>query len=155
MFFNYLLIFILIAMLFVFVGYLFSKSNNSTVMQDLKKEVRIYSVERMTEFIKARMDEITRTNLYDAGLAEDELKRRKMKKYELKKALKNCTYGDVNDKKYVKELIFDLLHREYGVNQVNITNAIDFDNPEKLTSGDKFDILLYMYKQQYAYDALS
>ena len=132
MFFNYLLIFILIAMLFVFVGYLFSKSNNSTVMQDLKKEVRIYSVERMTEFIKARMDEITRTNLYDAGLAEDELKRRKMKKYELKKALKNCTYGDVNDKKYVKELIFDLLHREYGVNQVNITNAIDFDNPDKL-----------------------
>ena len=154
MFFNYLLIFILIAMLFVFVGYLFSKSNNSTVMQDLKKEVRIYSVERMTEFIKARMDEITRTNLYDAGLAEDELKRRKMKKYELKKALKNCTYGDVNDKKYVKELIFDLLHREYGVNQVNITNAIDFDNPDKLTSGDKFDILLYMYKQQYGYDAL-
>ncbi len=155
MFFNYLLIFILIAGLFVFIGYLFSKSNNSTVIQNIKKEGRIYSVERMTEFIKARMDEITRTNLYDAGLAEDELKRRKMKKYELKKALKNCTYGDVNDKKYVKELIFDLLHREYGVNQVNITNAIDFDNPEKLTPGDKFDILLYMYKQQYAYDALS
>ena len=88
----------------------------------------------MTEFIKARMDEITRTNLYDIGLSEDELKRRKNKKYELKKALKNCTYGDVNDKKYVKELIFDLLHREYGVNQVNITNAIDFDNPDKLST---------------------
>jgi hypothetical protein len=89
-----------------------------------------------------------------SGLTEDELKRRKNKKYELKKALKNCTYGDVNDKKYVKELIFDLLHREYGVNQVNITSAIDFDNIEKLTSIDKFDILLYMYKQQYGYNAL-
>lgn len=47
-----------------------------------------------------------------------------------------------------------MLHREYGVNQVNITNAIDFDNPDKLTTQDKFDILLYMYKQQYGYNAL-
>lgn len=153
MFFNYLLIAILVIGLFVFIGYLFSKSDSS-VIQDVQKEGRIYSIERMTEFIKARMDEITRTNLYDIGLSEDELKRRKNKKYELKKALKNCTYGDVNDKKYVKELIFDLLHREYGVNQVNITNAIDFDNPDKLSTNDKFDILLYMYKQQYGYNAL-
>jgi pilus assembly protein CpaF len=154
MFFNYLLIGILVIGLMVFIGYLFSKSDSS-VIQDVQKEGRIYSVERMTEFIKARMDEITRTNLYDIGLSEDELKRRKNKKYELKKALKNCTYGDVNDKKYVKELIFDLLHREYGVNQVNITNAIDFDNIDKLSTNDKFDILLYMYKQQFGYDALS
>ena len=153
MFFNYLLIGILVIGLLVFIGYLFSKSDSS-VIQDVQKEGRIYSVERMTEFIKARMDEITRTNLYDIGLSEDELKRRKNKKYELKKALKNCTYGDVNDKKYVKELIFDLLHREYGVNQVNITNAIDFDNIDKLSTNDKFDILLYMYKQQYGYNAL-
>ena len=74
---------------------------------------------------------------------------------ELKKALKGCTYGDVNDKKYIKDMIFDLLHREYGVNQVNITTAIDFDNIDKLTTIDKFDILLYMYKQQYGYNALT
>ena len=48
-------------------------------------------------------------NLYDIGLSEEELKRRRAKKYELKKALKGCTYGDVNDKKYVKTLIYDLL----------------------------------------------
>ena len=116
---------------------------------------KAYTVEQMTEFIKRRLDEITRTNLYDIGLSEEELRRRKNKKYELKKALKGCTYGDVNDKKYIKDLIFDLLHREYGVNQVNITSAIDFDNTDKLTTIDKFDILLYMYKQQYGYNALS
>ncbi len=153
MFFNYILIAVLVLTLFVFIGYLFSKSN-STVIQDMRKEGRAYTIEQMTEFIKARLDEITRTNLYDIGLTEDELKRRKNKKYELKKALKNCTYGDINDKKYVKELIFDLLHREYGVNQVNITNAIDFDNIDKLNENDKFDILLYKYKQDYGYDAL-
>ena len=137
---NSIIIGLLVVILLVFIGYLFSKSGDSAVLQDVQKESRIYSIEKMTEFIKARMDEITRTNLYDIGLSEDELRRRKNKKYELKKALKNCTYGDVNDKKYVKELIFDLLHREYGVNQVNITNAMDFDNPNKLTTNDKFDI---------------
>ena len=30
------------------------------------------------------------------------------------------TYGDVNDKKYVKELIYDLLAQEYGVNEKQI-----------------------------------
>ena len=62
-------------------------------------------------------------------LSEEELKRRKNKKYELKKALKGCTYGDVNDKKYVKELIYDLLSKEYGVTEVNISKAISFDIP--------------------------
>ena len=151
---NSIIIGLLVIVLLVFIGYLFSKSGDSAVLQDVQKESRIYSIEKMTEFIKARMDEITRTNLYDIGLSEDELRRRKNKKYELKKALKNCTYGDVNDKKYVKELIFDLLHREYGVNQVNITNAMDFDNPVRLTTNDKFDILMYIFKRQFGYDAL-
>ncbi len=154
MFLNYAIIFLLIGGTIAFIVYIFTKNDSSSVMK-LNKDGRTYTVEQMTKFIKARMDEITRTNLYDIGLSEEELRRRKNKKYELKKALKGCTYGDVNDKKYVKELIFDLLHREYGVNQVNITSAIDFDNVDKLTSMDKFDILLYMYKQQYGYNALS
>ncbi len=151
---NYALIAVLILGLLVFILYLFKKTDSTAVLR-VNKDGRTYNVEQMTRFIKDRMDEITRTNLYDIGLSEEEMRRRKNKKYELKKALKGCTYGDVNDKKYVKELIFDLLHREYGVNQVNITNAIDFDNIDKLTTQDKFDILLYMYKQQYGYNALS
>ena len=82
---------------------------------------KTYTLEKMIQFVKRRIDEITKVNLYDLGLSEDELKRRKNKKYELKKALKGCTYGDVNDKKYVKELIFDLLSREYGVDETNIS----------------------------------
>jgi len=153
MFLNYAIIFLIVAALIGFIIYIFTK-NDSSPLGKQNKDGRTYTIEQMTNFIKARMDEITRTNLYDIGLSEEELRRRKNKKYELKKALKGCTYGDINDKKYVKELIFDLLHREYGVNQVNITNAIDFDNVEKLTTIDKFDILIYMYKQQYGYNAL-
>ena len=154
MFINYTLIGILVFGAIFFFVYILTKKDNSMLPKN-ERDNKMYTIDQMTKFIKARLDEITRTNLYDIGLSEEELKRRKNKKYELKKALKGCTYGDVNDKKYIKELIFDLLHREYGVNQVNITNAIDFDNVEKLTTIDKFDILLYMYKLQYGYNALT
>ena len=73
----------------------------------------------------------------------------------MKKALKGCTYGDVNDKKYVKELIFDLLEKEYGVTESNISKAISFDIPSLLTAQDKFDILIYTYKKEFGYEALT
>lgn len=124
---------------------------------DTKMDVddKTYTIEKMQQFIKKRLDEITKVNLYDIGLSEEELKRRKNKKYELKKALKGCTYGDVNDKKYVKELIYDLLAKEYNVNEANISKAIPFDIPSLLTPQDKFDILIYMYKKEFGYEALT
>ena len=115
---------------------------------------KTYTIEKMTEFVKKRLDEITKINLYDIGLSEEELKRRKAKKYELKRALKGCTYGDVNDKKYVKELIYDLLSKEYGIDETNISRAIHFDVPSLLTPQDKFDILIYMYRKDFGYEAL-
>ena len=123
--------------------------------EQLKVDDSTYTLDTMKEFVKRRLDEITKINLYDIGLSEEELKRRKNKKYELKKALKGCTYGDVNDKKYIKELIYDLLVNEYGVDEINVSKAIPFDVPSLLTSQDKFEIILYMYKAEFGYEALS
>ena len=126
--------------------------------QDKSGEIQVddktYTLDMMMKFVKRRLHEITKVNLFDLGLSEEELKRRKNKKYELKKALKGCTYGDVNDKKYVKELIFDILSKEYGVDETNVSRAIPFDIPSLLTAQDKFDVLIYMYEKDYGYDAL-
>ena len=132
-----------------------TKKKEQKVEQEVMQDDKTYTLEKMTEFVKKRLDEITKINLYDIGLSEEELKRRKKKKYELKKALKGCTYGDVNDKKYVKELIYDLLLKEYGVEETNISKAIPFDIPSLLTDQDKFDILIYMYKKEFGYEALT
>ena len=43
---------------------------------------------------------------------------------------RHYTYGDVNDKKYVKELIFDLLEREYGVTETNISKSISIGSTD-------------------------
>ena len=128
---------------------------NAEVVQEIEKDDKTYTLEKMRDYVKKRLDEITKINLYDIGLSEEELKRRKNKKYALKKALKGCTYGDVNDKRYVKELISDLLSKEYGVDETNISKAIPFDVPSLLTVQDKFDIIIYMYKKEFGYEALT
>ena len=131
------------------------KSKKTAEVEVQEVDDQTYTLDKMLEFVKRRLDEITKVNLYDIGLSEEELKRRKNKKYELKKALKGCTYGDVNDKKYVKELIYDLLSKEYGVTEINISKSIPFDIPSMLTAQDKFDILLYTYKKEFGYEALT
>ena len=152
---NVLLIVIVVLIAF-FILYRFIKKRKSEEAEvAIEVDDKTYTLEKMQAFVKKRLDEITKINLYDIGLSEEELKRRKNKKYELKKALKGCTYGDVNDKKYVKELIYDLLYREYGVDETNVSKAIPFDIPSLLTAQDKFDITLYMYKNEFGYEALT
>ncbi len=153
---NIILILVVLIVAGYLVYFIIKKKKDAEVETtvDLNDD-KTYTIAMMTEFVKKRLDEITKINLYDIGLSEEELKRRKNKKYELKKALKGCTYGDVNDKKYVKELIFDLLSKEYGVNESNISKAITFDIPSLLTPQDKFDILIYAYKKEFGYEALT
>ena len=147
---------IIIIILGVAVGIVFAFLSTKEVSpKKAKVEDKAFSIPQMIIFIKRRIDEITKMNVTDIGLSEEELKRRKNKKYELKRALKGCSYGDINDKKYVKDLIFDLLVREYGVNQFNISKAINFDNYQYLSAQDKFDIIIYIYIKQFGYDALN
>ena len=152
---NLIITVIVLGVAFYLVYMFLQKRKNEEKEDILQVDDKTYTLDKMIEFVKRRLDEITKINLYDIGLSEEELKRRKNKKYELKKALKGCTCGDVNDKKYVKEIIYDLLYNEYGVDETNVSKAIPFDVPSLLTSQDKFDILLYVYKQQFAYEALS
>ena len=151
-------IIISIAIVAIVVALIYKKlknNQNAKVVEDVVVDDKTYTLEKMIDYIKRKMDEITKVNLYDLGLSEEELKRRKNKKYELKKALKGCTYGDVNDKKYVKQLIYDLLLNDYGVDETNISKAIPFDIASLLTPQDKFDIIIYMYKKEFGYEAMS
>lgn len=152
---NAILIILIFALVIIFILYGIQKIKREETEEIIEVDDKTYTLDKMTNFIKKRLDEITKINLYDIGLSEEELKRRKNKKYELKKALKGCTYGDANDKKYVKELIYDILYREYGVDETNISKAIPFDVPSLLTAKDKFDIILYMYKNEFGTESLT
>ena len=96
---NILLMIVVIISAVAGLIYWLNKNKNAEVEQEIEKDEKTYTLEIMKNYIKKRLDEITKVNLYDIGLSEEELKRRKNKKYALKKALKGCTYGDVNDKR--------------------------------------------------------
>lgn len=153
--FNILLILLLIGLVVSFFVYKIKKSDSKEATDELSREREKYSIEKMKAFIKKQFDEITRMNLYDLALSEEEFERRKNVKYELKKALRGAGYADKNDKKYVKTLMFDLLRNNYKVNSFNINNAIPFDNFDSLSSQDKFEILMHVYKKAYKTDALT
>lgn len=154
--FNILLIILLIAFV---AGFFVYKVRKTDTIQDnrstLERERTIYSIETMQNYIKKQFDEITRMNLYDLALSEEEFERRKNVKYELKKALKGAGYADASDKKYVKNLMFDLLRNNYKVNNFNINHAIPFNNFDALTSQDKFEILMHVYKKEFKAEALT
>ena len=152
---NMILMIVVVIIAVIVINQVIKSKKNAEVQAQVEVDDQTYTLEKMIAFVKKRLDEITKVNLYDIGLSEEELKRRKNKKYELKKALKGCTYGDVNDKKYVKELIFDILSKEYGVDEMNVSSAIPFDTPSLLTAQDKFDILIYVYKKELGYEALT
>ena len=150
-----ILLIIIVLLIAAFLIYQFlKKRKNEQEEVEIEVDDKTYTLDMMKDFVKKRLDEITKINLYDIGLSEEELKRRKQKKYELKKALKGCTYGDVNDKKYIKELIYDLLSKEYGVTETNISKAIPFDIPSLLTGQDKFDVIIHEYQKSFGYEAL-
>lgn len=154
--FNILLILLLLAFIAGFFYYRVKKSGADQIVEDsLTREKTTYSLTTMQNYIKKQFDEITRMNLYDLALSEEEFERRKNVKYELKKALKGAGYADANDKKYVKSLMFDLLKNDYKVNNFNINYAIPFNNFNELTSQDKFEILMHIYKKTYKAEALT
>ena len=96
---NIILILVVLVLGALLVMHFIKNKKTEEVENEVQVDDKTYTLEMMQAFVKKRLDEITKINLYDIGLSEEELKRRKNKKYELKKALKGCTYGDVNYKK--------------------------------------------------------
>ena len=133
---NILLTVVVLIIAGLAIFYYIKKQKEEQVETTVVVDDKTYTLDMMKEFVKKRLDEITKVNLYDIGLSEEELKRRK-------------------NKKYVKELIYDLLVKEYGVDETNVSKAIPFDVPSLLTPQDKFDILIYMYKKDFGYEALT
>lgn len=153
--FNVVLIILLVGFVALFFYYKINKTDKDEKADINAREREKYSINKMKDYIKKQFDEITRMNLYDLALSEEEFERRKNVKYELKKALRGAGYADKSDKKYVKTLMFDLLRNDYKVNNFNINNAIPFSDFEELTPQDKFEILMHIYKKAYKADALT
>ena len=88
---NIALIFVVLVTAVAGIVYMVRKNKNQVIEDAIEVDDKTFTLDKMIKFVKQRLDEITKINLYDIGLSEEELKRRRAKKYELKKALKGCT----------------------------------------------------------------
>lgn len=113
-----------------------------------------FNLEYLLDGIKDTFNLILNTNAAELGLNKSETIKREKRKAKLRKALRTCNYGDIGAKEYMKEYIKDLLQLKYHINEQNIDQIIPFLNYIKLTTQDKFDILLYIYKKEYGMGAL-
>ncbi|WP_433744284.1 ATPase, T2SS/T4P/T4SS family [Paenibacillus amylolyticus] len=118
-------------------------------------EQESFTIDTLIEKVKNSLHELSHSQLADAGLHEEEYRRRINQRAEMRKALKGCVSGSISDKTYVKNLIGDLLTRSIGLNKSNVDEVILFAEPDLLTIQDRFEIVFYLYRQQFGVDALS
>ncbi|MDI9513832.1 MAG: ATPase, T2SS/T4P/T4SS family [Bacillota bacterium] len=151
-FINTLFIIIILTLLVIF-AVLFLKSRKMRPELNKDLDASKYTIPSLIEHIKESINAITRANLLELGLNEVEFKKQANKRAELKKALKNCMHGSVEDKQFVKAFIYDILSSYIPRDKLN--SAIPFDNPFLLSVKEKFFILLHEYKKQHGPDALT
>ena len=87
--------------------FLLSSRHQKEIIEE--HSVEKYSIEALIEHVKDEINEITRTNLFELGLNEIEFKKQVNKRAELKKALKVCMHGSIEDKQFIKAFIYDIL----------------------------------------------
>ena len=79
---NLLLIVIVVIVAIALLLNFIKKRKNEQKEDVLEVDDKTYTLDMMVEFVEKRLDEITKINLYDIGLSEEELKKRKKKRYE-------------------------------------------------------------------------
>lgn len=104
--------------------------------------------------VEKKINETLRANLYEAGLGEEDIKRIRNKRNELKNALANCGVGDERAKIYVKDIIKDIFTNQLKYDSSTYNRIIPFESSVRLSAEEKFDILLYVYKEEYGAEAL-
>lgn len=131
--------------------------NNRKITESIPKKGKEEeaTLEHVTEYVKQALHELSHSQLADAGLHEEEYKRKINQRAEMRRALKDCISGSLSDKHYVKKLITDVLIHSYGLTERNINEAIPFDRLDELSIQDQFDIIFYIYQQQFGVEALS
>src|SRR5690554_1029482 len=110
--------------------------------EDYKGE--IYSIENLCQHIKKTINNIINMDMEALNLNQRDLENRRAIKRSLSNAIRKCSQGDINAKMVVmartKHTILNLLN----ITEDIINNLIPFNNKDRLSARDKFEILMYM-----------
>ncbi|WP_025716094.1 ATPase, T2SS/T4P/T4SS family [Paenibacillus sp. 1-18] len=145
---------VLLGIVLIIVKYRGNIHSRHSISRD-GKENEEATLETLMEYIKNALHELSHSQMADAGLHEEEYRRRIHQRAELRRALKDCANGSSGDKRFVKNLMVELLINGYGINEKIVDSVMPFSRPELLNIQDQFEIVFYQYQQKYGADALS
>ncbi len=145
---NFFIILLLITGMVVFAAL--------SLKPDRKEEKRPdnYAVEEIVKTVDGVFAGILDKDFRSLNLNQKETMKRENIKKLIKKCLKKSAEGDEEAKAYIKDYIKDILLYKVMLNEENVEKVIPFDNADKLSGQDKFEILLQLYYKEYRKDGL-
>ena len=150
MVFNVIMI---ILLLLVVAGFIYMVAHTKDDYEEESIGISQYSIEYLANGISDTFNNILKTNVADLNLNRYETEKREKNKSRLRIALRSCSHGEQGSKEFVKEYIKDILMKEFNINEENINQVIPFNDEERLTEQQKFEILLYVYQLEYGMEA--
>lgn len=109
---------------------------------------KIYSLDLLCEWFKKIIGEIINSDLDELNLNKKDLENRRAVKRALSDAIRKCSHGDLNAKMIVLNRAKRTILNVFNVTEDVINDIIPFDDRERLTAKDKFDILMYLQKKR-------
>lgn len=112
--------------------------------EDTKKT---YTLDYICEQFKIIINNIINMDMDVLNLNRRDLENRRTLKRSLSNAIRKCSHGDMNSKIIVLARAKHTILNIMNVNQDEIDYIIPFNDNERLTARDKFEIMMYMQKR--------
>lgn len=143
---NLILILLLIAIGVGGIAYFLRKEQMMEVPEIYEDK---FSLQYLVGQVNETINQVMKTNTAELNLNRFETLKAEKNKTMLRRALHSCVFGDISAKDYVKDYIADLIQKQLDITEETINQVIPFDEPERLSAQDKFEILLYLFKCEY------
>lgn len=130
------------------IAFLFIRQLRKEKVEQYNRQREHMDPEALVAIVKERMYQLTTSRFEPSTHSKEAYEREMNRRIELKKALKGCTNGSINDKMYIVSFIKDML-QDGLVSKEEADKVISFHRPGFLTAKDKFDILMYDYDKRY------
>jgi len=130
-----------------FLFWYFTKLSKSEEQLDFENP---YTIKHITQEVADEFSIALKENLKEQNLTRRELEARESAKQELRVSLKESAYGNPTAKKYIKNFIKDIIRgKQISITEDTVDNVLNFLQPSRLSSRDKFEIMLHFYMKEY------
>ena len=147
---NTILIIVTLAVIFVFITYMYMHSKGK---EEIKYEAVYETLDDVLGAVRQEMVDIIRedTNLTLTNAEADRLYNRKKR---IEEALKKCVYGIDGPKSIVIDLITDFIEREVPIESVKNILGLNFEEGGEPSDAVMFEIIMLRYTKRFGKDAL-